>query len=197
MPIITAIAAAAGISTLATGLLVGGATLAVGATALQIQGQRRAAAEGRAANAAAQEAATVRANAQTAATQKNQAIAENRNRQSIMERIRLSRQASARTRQFAVNQGSATSTSASAAASNPFVRAGANIGFLNEQVGLARSRNAILADATATTNQLGRQANIARGNASIALSGAATAGAVAGFGQQVFDSQGGFKALFA
>jgi len=106
---------------------------------------------------------------------KDQAIAENTNRQNQLQAIRRARQSSANTRQMAVNQGSATSTSASAAASSPFVQAGANIGFQNQQIGTMRERNTLLSQATMA------------GNSAVSWQQqGATGQAVAGVGKQMY-----------
>jgi len=162
-------------ATIGTWLAGAAAVATVAGVAIQADASRKAAHLQQQANLQQQQA-----NAQ------QQKIAENTNRQQRIANIRRARQASANVRQQAVNAGSSTSTSASAAASNPFVNAGASIGFQNEQIGFARARNDFLAQATASNNAaIGSQQN------------ANTGGAISSIGMQVFQSQDGFKGLFS
>jgi len=121
---------------------------------------------------------------QQQARQKSQQLAEQQNRQRKIQLIRNARLASAQTRQMAVNQGAATSSSVQAASSNPFVQAGANIGFMNTEMQLMRERNANLSTATVYGNQASRWGT--RMN---------TAGAVGGLGSQIWNASGGAKAF--
>jgi len=118
---------------------------------------------------------------QMEAQKENQKIAENQNRQQRISMIKRARQASANTRQMAVNVGAETSTSAAAAATNPFVNAGANMGFQNQQVGFMRTRNGFLSQATDA------------GNAAVGHEmRAATGSAIMQVGMMGFSASGGF-----
>jgi hypothetical protein len=71
-----------------------------------------------------------------------------------------------------------------AAAGDPFVRAAANIGFQNVQLGFMRTRNVLLSEATGLSTQAVSEREAG-----------ATYGAIAGVGGQVFSATGGFGAI--
>jgi hypothetical protein len=114
----------------------------------------------------------------TAAREEQQAQVENTNRQNRIGQIKKARQASANTRNLSENVGAATSSSASAAAGNPFTQVAASFGFQNQQLGSQRRANEHLASASSFENR------------------ALSAGAMAGIGMQAFGASGGFKGVF-
>lgn len=169
MPVFTAI----GVS-IATGLAVTGAIATGVGAVIQYDAQRKAG-----------HAQEQQAGFQRQARAEQQKIQENVNRQQRIASIRRARRTSAGVRQQAVNIGAATSTSASAAAVNPFTRAAASLGFQNEQIGFMRTRNAFLSSATDAGNRA-----VGFGNR------AGMAGSISGLGMQAFGAGGGFKTLF-
>jgi len=123
-------------------------------------------------------------NLQVQANKQNQLIAENNNRLSKIRSIRQARIAAANVQQFAVNAGSSTSSSAVTAGSAPFMDAASSIGFLNQQTGFARTRNALLSQATQFNNRaIGFQNRAATGQLASQVGG------------QVFTAAGGGAAF--
>jgi len=121
---------------------------------------------------------------QQRAARKNQQIAEAKNFQARLQQVRNARLRSAQVQQFAANAGASQTTSAVAASSIPFTQAGANIGFLNQQEGLAIERNQLLSTSAGFSN-----------NAIASSNRAATFGAIANTGASVFQAAGGFSAF--